>query len=97
MPKPVGCGRVKPKCPKCGKRLDSYATYHRRFEAYPFGVACKCGWSRVVSRKDLVRIALAGSLERVRERAYSDGYSAGHEDQMRMRVLDEMERRRRTE
>ena len=41
--------------------------------------------------KTLVAQALADE----REQAYSAGYSAGHEDQMRMRIRDEQERRAR--
>ena len=51
---------MKPKCPKCGHPLDSYATWRREVESHPFGVACsKCKWVRMVSRAAIIRLATA--------------------------------------
>jgi len=55
---------MKPKCPKCGHPLDSYATWRREVESHPFGVACaKCKWTRMVSRAAIIRLATQGKPE----------------------------------
>ena len=55
---------AKPKCPKCGHPLDSYATWRREVESHPFGVACaKCKWVRMVSRAAIIRLATQGKPE----------------------------------
>lgn len=78
---------MKPKCPRCGSQLDSYATWRREVESHPFGVACaKCKWVRMVSRAAIIRLAVGEE--------YSRGYAAGHEDVMRARIRDAMEAKR---
>ena len=42
----------------------------------------------------LLSVYILPFLEELDAAAYSDGYSAGHEDQMRMRIMDAMEARR---
>lgn len=50
---------MKPKCPKCGHPLDSYATWRGEVESYPFGVTCaKCEWMRMVPRAAIIRLAV---------------------------------------
>jgi len=77
---------MRPKCPKCGHPLGSYATWRREVESHPFGVACaKCKWVRMVSRAAIIRLAVEPEAE------YSRGYAAGHEAVMKARIRDAME------
>ena len=47
---------MKPKCPKCGKSLDSPNNIWGRTDGAST-VACFCGWSRRVSRAAIIRLA----------------------------------------
>ena len=70
---------MKPKCPKCGHPLDSYATWRREVESHPFGVACaKCKWVRMVSRAAIIRLATQGKCKRVTREGVLVGGDCGY-------------------
>jgi hypothetical protein len=52
-------------------------------------IASQFSASRFTQKKRVVKDILAEALQQ----SFSDGYAAGHEDQMRARIMDAQERR----
>lgn len=68
---------MKPKCPKCGKSLDSPNNLWGRTDGAST-VACFCGWSRRVSRAAIIRIATQGKCKRVTREGVLVGGDCGY-------------------